>query len=182
MLLVFFYSCRHLDDQMDPTFFPIAGDVIIFGGPARDLIHALLRVYPGTAPEAARRWRADSVWFCFEPRGKGTNPHGKPLDMMEISMLKLDKCWIRPKWPKIGCALFCRFDPVAIVRFHHTLSSPLTQASNFRSKACTPFAVEAPPMYSSVSNLKCPDGYPIIFENKWFLDQRSPCLYRGLSS
>eukprot|EP00435_Cladocopium_sp_Y103_P031386 s944_g7.t4 len=29
-----------------------SGDVIIFGGPARDLIHALLQVYPGTAPEA----------------------------------------------------------------------------------------------------------------------------------
>eukprot|EP00746_Dinoflagellata_sp_MGD_P139231 gnl/MRDRNA2_/MRDRNA2_72725_c0_seq1.p1 gnl/MRDRNA2_/MRDRNA2_72725_c0~~gnl/MRDRNA2_/MRDRNA2_72725_c0_seq1.p1 ORF type:complete len:314 (-),score=48.24 gnl/MRDRNA2_/MRDRNA2_72725_c0_seq1:214-1155(-) len=27
-----------------------SGDVIIFGGPARDLVHALLRVYPRTAP------------------------------------------------------------------------------------------------------------------------------------
>lgn len=27
-----------------------SGDVIIFGGPARDLVHALLRVYPHTAP------------------------------------------------------------------------------------------------------------------------------------
>lgn len=27
-----------------------SGDVIVFGGPARSLVHALLRVYPGTAP------------------------------------------------------------------------------------------------------------------------------------
>ena len=66
-------------------FFPIvAGDVIIFGGPARDLIHALLRVFPGTAPEAAWQWRMNSVWFCFELRGKGTKTHGRPLKMNEM--------------------------------------------------------------------------------------------------
>merc|ERR1712196_721952 len=27
-----------------------SGDVIVFGGPARDLVHALLQVYPGTSP------------------------------------------------------------------------------------------------------------------------------------
>ena len=26
--------------------------MIIFGGPARDLTHAMLRIYPGTGPEA----------------------------------------------------------------------------------------------------------------------------------